>query len=99
MVDNELDKKTHAEILRAALLSDECIWYGRTRWLIESSRFMGELYEWQVVECGSDPVRGQSETEWRSHKIWDYDIHRMVRETREIYALKIRDRWNKYTEQ
>ena len=79
------------EVLRAALSTYEGVRLERTRWLVETSRFIGELYEWQVPECGSDPAKCLGEVESRCHKIWDYDIEGMVRQTRELFNHKLRE--------
>lgn len=94
VMDMNQNKTQQDAAIRAALLSYEDIRHDRTQWLVKSSRFMGELYEWQVTECGSDLVKGQRETERRSHIIWDYDIDRMARETRELFEVRWKDSSN-----
>jgi len=84
---NDLVKRDEA--ICAALSSYESVRYERTQWLVESSRFMGELFEWQTSECKTDPLKCHREAEWRSHKIWDYDIDNMVKEVREVMKLKL----------
>ena len=61
----------------------------RTQWLVESSRILGELYEWQNKETGRDPEKSKEEVRWRSHKIWDYDVEEMVRSVREDFRKAI----------
>ena len=74
--------------ISAALSAYESVRYERTQWLIESSRFMGELFEWQAPACERDPIRCHAEVESRSHKIWDYDVGDMMEQLRR--ALKVR---------
>lgn len=78
-----------SKVLRAALGAYEAVRYERTRWLVETSRFVGELYEWQVAECGSDAAKCLAEVESRCHRIWDYDVDDMVRQTREIFQQSL----------
>ena len=78
------------DVLRAAFSTYEGVRFERTQWLVETSRFIGELYEWQVPECGRDPAKCLGEVESRSHKIWDYDIEGMLRETRELFDQKMK---------
>lgn len=81
--------KSNAELLRAAFDTYNTIRIERTRWLIESSRFVGEMYEWQDPEIGQDAEKCGHEIEWRSRKIWDYDVDSMVREAAEEYKRKL----------
>jgi salicylate hydroxylase len=71
------DCTVREEVLRTALLTYESIRLERTRWLIETSRYMGELYERQVDECGSDAAKCLAEVEARCHRIWDCNIDDM----------------------
>lgn len=79
-------------ILQAALSAYQDVRYERTRWVVETSRFIGEIYEWQVPEIGNDPVKGLAEAESRCRKIWDYDIDEMVQEMKQLFAARIRAR-------
>ena len=69
------------EMVRAMLATYNDVRYERTQWLVDSSRVVGELFEWQDPHCGSDPEKFGREIEWRSHWIWDYDVEKMVLET------------------
>ena len=51
----------------------------RAKWLVRSSRYVGEMYEWQDARVGSDHVLCAAEIEWRCRKIWDYDVDEMMR--------------------
>ncbi|KAK3320576.1 putative monooxygenase [Cercophora scortea] len=83
------DKKR--QVLRAALAAYDAVRLERTHWLVESSRFTGELYEWQVPECGRNPVKCLQEAEARCHQVWDYDVGEMVDATRRLFAAKLQD--------
>lgn len=68
-----------AETIRAALTTYNDIRYERTQWLVDSSRIVGELFEWQDPRCGSDPEKFGREIDWRTHQIWDFDVDETVR--------------------
>ena len=70
-----------AETIRTMLTVYDEARYERTQWLVHSSRMVGELFEWQDAHCGSDVEMFRREIEWRSHRIWDYDVEKMVSET------------------
>ncbi|KAJ5864577.1 Vacuolar basic amino acid transporter 3 [Penicillium soppii] len=88
MTSRKHDPIEREEAFCAALSSYEAVRYERTQWLVESSRFMGELFEWQT-ECNMDPIKCHSEAERRSHLIWDYDIDYMIKEVQEVMKLKL----------
>jgi salicylate hydroxylase len=50
----------------------------RAQWLVEGSRFVGRMYQWQDEMVGEDLQKCAEEIEWRSRRIWDYDIDEMV---------------------
>ncbi|KAK3683406.1 putative monooxygenase [Podospora appendiculata] len=83
------DGKEKRQVLRAALAAYDAVRLERTHWLVESSRFTGELYEWQVPECGRDPVKCLREAEARCHQVWDYDVGEMVDITRRLFAARL----------
>lgn len=64
--------------IEAALVSYDFVRRERCEWVVESSRFIGELYEWQTL-AGSDAEKCHKEAYDRSHRIWDYDVDEMVR--------------------
>ena len=67
-----------AEILRAALATYNDVRYERTQWLVDSSRVVGDLFEWRDPLCGSNAEKFGREIDWRSHEIWDYNVDEMV---------------------
>ena len=81
--------KGNAGRLRAAFEAYNGIRLERAQWLVESSRFVGEMYEWRDPEIGRDAARCSQEIDWRSHKIWDYDVDKMMEETAELYRQKL----------
>ena len=81
--------KDKGELLRAAFDTYNTIRLERARWLVETSRFVGEMYEWQDPKIGRDTEKCGHEIEWRSNKIWYYDVDAMMRETAEEYRRKL----------
>ncbi|KAL8957152.1 MAG: hypothetical protein Q9183_006134 [Haloplaca sp. 2 TL-2023] len=67
-----------SKTIHAALEAYNAVRIERARWLVETSRFVGEMYEWQNTNVGSDAGKLAEEIEWRSRKIWDYDIDAMM---------------------
>lgn len=54
----------------------------RSQWLVQSSREMGDIYEWRYAASGRDPAKCKAEVERRSRRLWDFNIDEMVAETR-----------------
>ena len=52
--------------------------YSRCQALVESSRTVGEMYEWQPATKARDSEEFNSEFRTRCYRIWDYDIKGMV---------------------
>lgn len=80
---------SRAERMRTALQTYNDIRYERTQWLVDSSRVVGELFEWQDEHCGRDPDRFGREIDWRSHQIWDFNVDEMVRNTEEQFSQRL----------
>ena len=75
---NPASSVSKSKTIRAALEAYNAVRIERARWLVETSRFVGEMYEWQNINVGSDAGKSAEEIEWRSRKIWDYDIDAMM---------------------
>ena len=86
---NESLDKSRSEVLKAALATYNAVRLERSQWLVESSRILGEIYEWQYEATGSDKKKCENEVFWRSHKIWDYDIDQMLQQTAEDYKQRL----------
>ncbi|KAE8372513.1 FAD/NAD(P)-binding domain-containing protein [Aspergillus bertholletiae] len=80
------------DILRTAFATYDFIRRDRTQWLVQSSRLVGEMYEWQNPQtpCNSDNFR--REVKWRSRAIWDYDVEAMVHDAREAFLKTLCNR-------
>lgn len=67
-----------AKMVRSALNTYNNVRYERTQWLVDSSRKVGDLFEWRDPTCGRDAELFGHEIDWRSHEIWDYNVEKMV---------------------
>lgn len=82
---------THkAALLRTAFKTYDTIRRERNQWLVESSRFVGEMYEWRDPEIGRDARKVGHEIEWRSRRIWDFDVGGMMGEVGEVYGREVK---------
>ena len=81
--------KGKAERVRAAFETYNAVRLERAQWLVDSSRFVGEMYEWRDQEVGRDAERCAREIEWRSRRIWDYDVDGMMGETEQLFRRKM----------
>ncbi|EPE28678.1 FAD/NAD(P)-binding protein [Glarea lozoyensis ATCC 20868] len=88
LFENAAGKKRgdRARMVRAVLESYSEVRLERTQWLVEGSRFMGEMYEWQH---GRDRERCRDEIEWRSRRIWDFDVGKMVVDAVGVFEGKL----------
>lgn len=73
----------HAKIdrptaVRAALQVYNNIRYERSQWIMDTSRAVGDIYEFRDPHCGSEHNKIAHQIHTRSHKIWDYDVGGMV---------------------
>lgn len=75
--------------MSAALDSYDAVHRGWATWIVQSSRFIGELYEWQTY-AGSDPEKCRREAYDRCHRVWDYDVEEMIRRAKDDFASRIR---------
>jgi salicylate hydroxylase len=85
---------TDAPAKKAALIAKALQTYNRVRleralWLVETSRYVGEMYEWQNAHVGSDHGKLADEIDWRCRQIWEYDIEAMVSETNEQFGKEV----------
>lgn len=85
----EEDKTTKAEALKLAFLTFNTIRRQRTQWLVQSSRDVCEIYEWNHPKTGSDTEKCFEEIKRRSHKIWYFDYAEMIREAKESYEWRV----------
>ncbi|KAJ9148228.1 Monooxygenase FAD-binding protein [Pleurostoma richardsiae] len=62
--------------------------YERSQWLVQTSRQVGHMYEWQDPVVGRDAGRFGEEFAKRCHRIWDYDTEKMVAEAMELFEKR-----------
>ncbi|KAF2996712.1 hypothetical protein E8E13_005642 [Curvularia kusanoi] len=84
----KLDRPT---AVRTALQVYNNVRYDRSQWIMDTSRVIGEIYEFQNLECGSDHAKIAREIHDRSHKIWDYDVDAMVNEALAQYGAAMKE--------
>jgi salicylate hydroxylase len=75
--------------IHAALETYDAVRRERAQWLVQSSRFVGEMYEWRDETIGDDPGRCVEEIEWRSRKIWDYDVEEMMSQADSAFEARV----------
>ncbi|KAF3766612.1 putative salicylate hydroxylase [Cryphonectria parasitica EP155] len=63
--------------------------YQRSQWIVQTSRQVGEMYEWQHPEIGRDKEKFGKDFEWRCRTIWNFDIDRMVASALEMLDNKL----------
>ncbi|KAH8693298.1 hypothetical protein BGW36DRAFT_302536 [Talaromyces proteolyticus] len=71
--------------LAAALQAFSTVRIERSQWLVQSSREIGDIYEWRYPDTGEDSAKCKAEFEWRTKKIWDFDVDAMVAESKKEY--------------
>ena len=63
----------------------------RAQWLVDTSRYVGRMYEWQDPVVGKDLDKVAKEIDWRSKKIWYYDIEEMLKEAQQALDAELKD--------
>ncbi|KAL0253014.1 hypothetical protein SLS55_010685 [Diplodia seriata] len=66
--------------VRTALQVYNHVRYQRSQWLVDTSRVVGNVYEFSHPGSGSDHKQIAREIEARSHQVWFYDVDGMVAE-------------------
>ncbi|GES64796.1 FAD-dependent monooxygenase afoD [Aspergillus terreus] len=75
--------------IKAALQTYSSVRIERSQWLVQSSRDMGDLYEWRYPPTGEDGAKCKAEFERRSKVIWDFDVDGMVAEAKKNYEYSM----------
>lgn len=83
------DSSQKADLIRKAFNAYDLVRLERARWLVETSRYIGEMYEWQDQQVGSSHEKCAREIDWRCQKIWHYDIDAMMQETKDVFSKQI----------
>ena len=58
---------------------------------METSRVVGDIYEFQGLTSGADHAKIADEIHDRSHKIWDHNIDTMVDDIKRQFATKVKE--------
>ncbi|XDG08077.1 hypothetical protein ABKA04_007692 [Annulohypoxylon sp. FPYF3050] len=74
-------QKAKVELCHTALAAYNNVRYDRTQWLVGATRETCRLFHRQDENVGSDFGKFLPEINKRFHKIWNYDIDEMVKET------------------
>ncbi|KAL4921513.1 hypothetical protein BDW62DRAFT_219595 [Aspergillus aurantiobrunneus] len=61
----------------------------RTQWLVQSSRFIGDSYEWRAEGVGRDFAKIEEAINYRNGIIADVDVGAMCREAREMLGGRL----------
>ncbi|KIW64865.1 hypothetical protein PV04_07170 [Phialophora macrospora] len=62
----------------------------RGQWLVQSSRFIGDCYEWRAEGVGRDFAKIESEINERNGKIANVDVEQWCKEAREDLASRLK---------
>lgn len=72
--------------LKAAFAVFSDVRHERTQWLVRETRNTVDLFQWKDPAVSKDPDIFGKEITWRFHKIWYYDIEKMLEEGRSKFA-------------
>lgn len=73
-----LDNQVQPGELAAALRVYSNVRIPRSQWLVESSRQVGDMYQWRYGPTGRDSAKIKDEFVQRQKKIWDFNPDQMV---------------------
>lgn len=85
--DNSISKSA---ALTAAFKTYDNICRERGQWLVESSRYMAELFQGSAPDVGDDFDKFKQQIRERSHKVWFLDWKDMVRRAVGDYDARVR---------
>ena len=85
----EENKASKAQALGLVFTTFNAIREKRTKWLVQSSHEVCEIYEWNHPKTGADPEKCFEEIKRRSHKIWYFDYESMLRESCEGFEWRV----------
>jgi salicylate hydroxylase len=78
----------HSDIETALAVFDACR-RERTQWLVQSSRFIGDCYEWRAEGVGRDFRKIEEAINRRNAIITDADVGGMCREAKEMLGKRL----------
>jgi 2-polyprenyl-6-methoxyphenol hydroxylase-like FAD-dependent oxidoreductase len=88
---SEYSKVLRPTAIQVALQVYNNVRYDRSQWIMDTSRAIGEIYEFQNQDCLSDHEKIAREIHDRSHKIWDYDINAMVNDSLDQFERAMKE--------
>lgn len=62
----------------------------RSQWLVQSSRFIGDCYEWRAPGIGNDFKKIEHEINTRNAIVGDFDMEKMCRDCTEELTKALR---------
>jgi salicylate hydroxylase len=80
--------QTHKDLEHALDAFDFCR-RERTQWLVQSSRFVGDCYEWRAEGVGRDFKKIEEAINHRNGIIANVDVDRMCEDARQQLAQRI----------
>lgn len=85
------DERVHTpRDLEAALATFDAVRRERTQWLVQSSRFIGDAYEWRAPGVGGDFGGIEGEIKRRNGIIAEVNVEGMCGEAREELGRRLR---------
>ncbi len=80
--------KSPADLETVFATFDECR-RERSQWLVRSSRFVGDCYEWRAEGAGYDLAKIESEIKTRNGIIADVDVSEMCQQATETMLKRL----------
>lgn len=77
-VNNEAGSDARTRHITAALKAYSSVRKPRTQWLMNSSREIGDMYQFRYAPAGRDGAKFKAEFEKRTKVLWDFDVDEMV---------------------
>ncbi|KAM5459198.1 putative salicylate 1-monooxygenase [Microsporum canis] len=73
----------------AALQAFSAVRLERSRWLVQSSREMGVIFQWRDSSAGNDGTRFREEAEHRMNEVWEFNAGDMVDQIRAEFEQRV----------
>ncbi|KAK3681622.1 hypothetical protein B0T22DRAFT_502185 [Podospora appendiculata] len=86
--DTTISAPGRPRAIEAALQAFSAVRKERSQWLVQSSRDIGDIYQWRYQATGEDSAKCKAEFEWRARKIGYFDVDGMVADGRREYEAR-----------
>lgn len=83
------DRVTTASELEAVFAAFDATRRDRSHWLVQSSRFIGDCYEWRAEGVGRDFSKIEHEINTRVGQIGNVDVEDFVRAAKEDFGARV----------